>query len=185
MMAGILTRTAITSLVERGGLGKVDEDEGEPLARFSRFLVKKRPLILIETVHAELAPNIATVIASIMGPPPRDGLSGSHSDGRSQPRIMLIDGAALAYGFGEEDKETDSRLRALAQAGAIGLVVVDSLTTLPPSLRHNRDLEMRLPEIVGRGARSRPHVALRCRRPLERRRTMLGRAMPRCSISKK
>lgn len=149
MLAGILTRAGITSFVETGGLGQDDDDGGEPLTRFSRFLLKNRPLILMETVHAELAPNIGMVVTSLLSTRTRGAPPALHSDGRAQPRIVLIDGATLAYGFGEGDKEINSRLRALAQAGDIGLVVVDSFTTVPLGLRHNRDIEIRLPEIVG------------------------------------
>lgn len=149
MVAGILTRTAITAFVERGGLGESGEDGADALARFARHLAKRRPLIVIETVHTELAASIANVITSVLMRFEREDAADPRSLASPLPRVTLLDSASLGLGFGEDDKAVESRLRALVQSGAIGLVVVDSVTALPPALRHHRDLELRLPDIIG------------------------------------
>jgi AAA+ superfamily predicted ATPase len=149
MVAGILTRAGITAFVERGGLGTSSEDGADALARFARHLAKRRPLIVIETVHTELAASIANVVSSLLTRTTHHDPAHPGMVGASPPRVTLLDGANPGLGFAEDDKSIEHRLRALAQSGAIGLIVVDSVTALPPVLRHHRDLELRLPDIVG------------------------------------
>lgn len=155
-LASILTRFAIERAVGLGMLpqGVARAAGADALEQFRAYLLAKRPLILLETVHYELAPNIGKFMASLAGLRSRaerrrgDDV-GSFGAERPQARVVLFEKSSFERGFSEQDKELDNRLRALVQQGDIGLVVVDSLTALPAAVRLNRDLELRLPEVVG------------------------------------
>lgn len=155
-LAELLVRFAIEAFVASDD-GQGDGQAavpGEAISRFRVFLLEKRPLILIETAHAELAANIANIIASIAGLATRVERHSLHDMGearieRGRGRVVLFDKPMLEQGLNENDKTLDNRLRALARQGDLGLVVTDSICALPAALRFNRDLELRLPDIVG------------------------------------
>jgi ATP-dependent Zn protease len=155
-LAALLVRFAVEKALGQSSVpGRIAHAAGAgPLEPFRAHLLAKRPLILVETVHFELAPNIGKFIATLAGLKVRterraavDVLGGSSE--RGQPRVVLFEKSDFERGFNEADKELDNRLRSLVQQGDIGVVVTDSLTALPGALRLNRDLELRLPDIVG------------------------------------
>jgi len=155
-LAGILVRFAVEkSMGQTGAPGRIAQAAGAaPLEPFRAHLLAKRPLILVETVHFELAANIGRFIAGLAGLKiraerrmPNDVLGGPPE--RAQPRVVLFEKSDFERGFNDADKELDNRLRALVQQGDIGVVVTDALSALPGALRLNRDLELRLPDIIG------------------------------------
>lgn len=155
-LASLLMRFAVEKALGQNSVpGRIANAAGAgPLEPFRAHLLAKRPLILIETVHFELAPNIGRFIATLAGLKVRserraavDVLGGGPE--RAQPRVILFEKSDFERGFNDADKELDNRIRNLVQQGDIGIVVTDALSALPGALRLNRDLELRLPDITG------------------------------------
>lgn len=157
-LAEILMRFAIERAVALGHIPPAMREGGvDPLEVFRNYLLTKRPLIVIETVHYEIAANIGKVVAAIAGLRPKtERRAGGDiiAAPERQARVVLFEKSTFERTFNDGEKELDNRLRMLAQQGDIGVVVADSMTALPAAIRLNRDLELRLPDISGpvRGA---------------------------------
>ncbi len=138
--------------------------EGSPdypadaLNAFRDIYLAKRPLILLETVHWELGPNIAKFLGEVGGmryrAEGRYGDYGSYQDGgnfmdRGSGSVVLFSRRSFEGGGQDSAKEIDNRIRALLAAGDVGLVVTDNIMSLPSPLRLNRDMELVLPDLTG------------------------------------
>ncbi len=147
-------------LVEEAIVRFMEGDAAHPdgaLRAFSDIYLAKRPLILLETVHWELGPNIAKYLAEVGNlryrSEGRYGDYGSYQDGglmdRGQGSVVLFSRRSFEGGGQDAAKEIDNRIRALLAAGDVGLVVTDNILSLPGPLRLNRDMELVLPDLTG------------------------------------
>lgn len=152
-LAEILMRFAIERAVALGHIPPAMRESGvDPIEAFRSYLLTKRPLIVIETVHYEIASNIGKVVAAIAGLRPKtERRAGGDiiAAPERQARVVLFEKSTFERTFNDGEKELDNRLRMLAQQGDIGVVVADSVTALPAAIRLNRDLELRLPDVSG------------------------------------
>lgn len=127
------------------------------LQAFRDGYLAKRPLILLETVHWELGPNIAKFMAEVgdlsFRAEGRYADYGSYQEGgiggRTRGSVVLFSRRSFEGGGQDLAKEIDNRIRALLAAGDVGLVVTDNIMSLPAQLRLNRDFELVMPELVG------------------------------------
>ncbi|MCG8408150.1 MAG: AAA family ATPase, partial [Phycisphaerales bacterium] len=155
-VADVLCEGLVEETIVRFMEGRPSHPE-EALRGFRDIYLSKRPLILLETVHWELGPNIAKFMAEIGGlryrAEGRYGDYGSYQNGgmmdRDSGSVVLFSRRSFEGGGQDAAKEIDNRIRALLAAGDIGLVVTDNIMSLPAPLRLNRDLELELPELVG------------------------------------
>jgi len=155
VMSDVLLSEGIRRLVESdtGPLSEAAASGKSFLEAFRDYVGRRKPLILVETVHTELGRNIGQLMAQLTGLGFRvegrylDPDEGGYSSG--QGAIVLFSKRSFEGFGGDGSKEIDGRIRALLAVGDVGIVVTDNIQSLPGQLRLNRDLELVLPDIAG------------------------------------